>query len=70
MGTSMNSDVVTRKKKQQKTADLRQKIDLHHDMGISMNSDVVKKPVDLHQKVDPHHDMDISVNSDVVNKIR
>ena len=49
---------------------LHQKIDPHHDMGTSMNGDVIQKTVDLHQKIDPHHDTGISMNSDAVKKTR
>ena len=35
-------------------------------MGISLNSDVVKKYGDLHRKIHPHQDMGISMNIEVV----
>ena len=58
MGISVNTDIV------KEPVDLHQKIDLHHNMGISVNSDIAET-VDLHQKIDLHHDMDIYVNSDI-----
>ena len=61
MGISMNDEIVKKK-----SVDLHQKIDLYHDMGISMNGDIVKKSVDLHQKIEPYHDMGTSVDGDVV----